>query len=309
MENFADRLNRKISEKGTPCIVGLDPRIESIPRFISSATASDHQQLDEVVYETIVSFHTRIIGLVAPLIPAVKLQAAFYEQYGLPGVRALDTTIRIAKRHGLLVIVDAKRNDIAPTAEAYATAYLGEASILGRKSSAFDADCITVSPYLGIDSLEPFVTSCARFGKGIFILVKTSNPGSRDFQDLVLADRNQAMYLAVAEAIAPLAARLVGSSGYSSIGAVVGAPYPREAALIRQLLPTSIFLVPGYGIQGGTAAMLAANFNGDGKGAVVSASRSLTYNFDPKLVASDELDELVVSRTKAMINHVAQVVT
>jgi len=209
-------------------------------------------------------------------VPAVKLQSAFYELLGVPGLRALLETVRAARAAGLLVILDAKRGDIASTAAAYAEALLGELDWRGQARPAIGADAATVSPYLGGDSLEPWVDVCRRHGKGIFVLARTSNPGSADLQSLGLAGGGT-----VDERVASMVDRLgegqVGAAGYSSVGAVVGATFPADAARLRRLMPRAIFLLPGYGAQGGGAEGLAACFDRDGLGALVSASRSITY--------------------------------
>ena len=183
---FADRMIAAIQAKGNPCVVGLDPRLELMPDFLTRPlrVSDDPHEIGRVI----ASFHERVIDLVAPSVPAVKLQIAFYEQYGLPGMQALVDTIAAARSAGLVVVVDAKRNDIDSTAAAYANAFLGQVSVYGRRVPAFEADCITVSPFLGGDSIEPFVRVCAQYGKGIFVLVKTSNPGSSEIQDCPAAD-------------------------------------------------------------------------------------------------------------------------
>lgn len=301
MRTFADRLIESILLKRNPCVVGLDPRIDLMPHFVTVKANRSNNDVSQSVQYCITEYHQRIIKLVADLVPAVKLQIAFYEQYGIPGMMAFVDTIEEAKRHGLLVIVDAKRNDIASTAQAYANALLGVTPVFGTTQPVFDVDCITISPYLGMDSIEPFAQTCREFGKGIFILVKTSNPGSADLQDLKVTGRAIPLYVAVAELVNKYAARLIGTSGYSSIGAVVGATFPAEADVLRTMMPHSIFLVPGYGAQGGKAEDVAHCFNKDGLGAVVNASRSITYNFESLDLEEAEFDALIRGRTAQMI--------
>lgn len=280
MQNFADRLIGEIKKKGNPCMVGLDPRLEQIPKFIFDGILSSDK--DEIVEIALREFNKIIIESVADLVPTVKLQIAFYEQYGIPGMKAFKETIKIAKEHGLIVVVDAKRNDLGLTSEAYANAFLGKTNILGSMESIYDVDCITVTPYLGSDGLIPFVKACKEYGKGIFILVKTSNPSSGEFQDKIMKDTDKEMYQSVAKMVDELGKDLVGESGYSSIGAVVGATYPEQAKVLRILMPKALFLVPGYGAQGGTAEGTLPCFNADKLGAVVNSSRGI--------VATDNLD-------------------
>jgi orotidine-5'-phosphate decarboxylase len=276
MTVFADRLIQSIRAKGNPCVVGLDPRIDLMPAFIKSGRGEPTR---EVIRSIITDFHELVIDAVAELVPAVKPQLAFFEQYGSAGVEAFENTVASAKKRGLLVIADGKRNDISSTAEAYAAAFLGEADVLGRKQKVFDADAATVTPYLGRDSLEPFTDACSRYGKGLFVVLKTSNPGSRDFQDQPLVATGRPLYESIAATVDELGLALVGESGYSSIGAVIGATFPEEGRRLRALMPHAIILVPGYGAQGGSAESAAACFNDDGLGAIVSSSRGITYKY------------------------------
>ncbi len=302
--NYADRLIEAVLKKGNPCIVGLDPRMDQMPDFAVSSPRGDQES---AVRSSIAAYHRCVIDAVADLIPGVKLQSAFYEQYGMGGMAAFHDTVEYAKRMGLVVIVDAKRNDIASTAEAYANTFLGRTRIFGELKPIVDADCITVSPYLGRDSIEPFVKACAQYGKGIFVLVKTSNPGSADLQDIKLGD-GMAMYRRVIEMVNSCGAGLIGRHGYSSIGAVVGAPFPEEARVIRRLMPRSIFLVPGYGAQGATAADAAACFNADGLGAVVNASRSLTYGLESRSAPEEKVGEEIRKRTETMAREITEAI-
>lgn len=302
MNNYADRLISAIQEKGNPCIVGLDPRLDMMPDFITSCSHS--MERDKAIRLAITNFHQLILDVVSPLVPAVKLQIAFYEQYGIPGLLAFVDTIQLAKKKGLLVIVDAKRNDIASTAAAYANAFLGKSSIFGNNESVFDIDCITVSPFLGRDSLEPFVKTCVEHGKGIFVLVKTSNPGSVDLQDQKLVSSNKPLYNNLANMVNDLSTSTIGDSGYSSIGAVVGATFPHEAEQLRKLMPKSIFLVPGYGAQGGTADDAMPCFNEDGLGAVINSSRGITYAYNERSISKEVLIETVQLKLNKMIKEV-----
>jgi|SRR5579864_7195179 len=276
MTVFADRLIQSIRAKGNPCVVGLDPRIDLMPAFIKSGRGEPTR---EVIRSIITDFHELVIDAVAGLIPAVKPQLAFFEQYGSAGIEAFENTVAFARQRDLLVIADGKRNDISSTAEAYAAAFLGETDILGQKQKVFDADAATVTPYLGRDSLLPFTDACAEYGKGLFVVLKTSNAGSRDFQDQPVAATGRPLYESIAATVNALGGALVGESGYSSIGAVIGATFPEEGRRLRTLMPQAIILVPGYGAQGGSAESAAACFKDDGLGAVVSSSRGITYKY------------------------------
>lgn len=270
--NFADRLCDAIARCGNPAVVGLDPRLELMPAFLRE----EARGADEPLRHAIRRFHQIVLDEAAGRVAAVKPQVAFFEQYGLPGLAAFADTVSMARERGLLVIADAKRNDIDSTAAAYANAFLGTADVFGRATAAFGADALTVTPYLGRDTLEPFVTACREHGAGIFVLVKTSNPGSGHLQDLVTADgRTVAEH--VADMVAEAGQELVGEHGYSSVGAVVGATYPGQARALRERMPQAIVLVPGYGAQGGAAADAVAAFDQGGGGAVVNASRAITY--------------------------------
>jgi orotidine-5'-phosphate decarboxylase len=300
--SFADRLIEAIQAKDTPCVVGLDPRVETMPDFISRPVRDSADP--NAIRGAICAFHEIVLDAVAPLVPAVKLQIAFYEQYGLAGLQAFAETIAMAQQAGLIVIVDAKRNDIGSTAEAYANAFLGGSEALGHRVRGFDVDCITVSPFLGRDSLEPFVRHCADHGRGIFVLVKTSNPGSIDVQGQ--AADGETVSDRLARMVDELGADLVGRCGYSSIGAVVGATFPKEATRLRGAMPRAIVLVPGYGAQGGTAEDALANFNPDGLGAVINASRSITYDGSSFNLNEEELSERLRGNPQTMIDDVAQ---
>jgi orotidine-5'-phosphate decarboxylase len=277
--NFADRLTDAVLAKGNPVVVGLDPRVDQMPAFVEAE-------------RPIASFHEHVVAAVAPLVPAVKLQVAFYEAHGLAGMRAFAETIATAREAGLIVIGDVKRNDVDSTARAYADAYLGRVPEL-------DCDAITVSPYLGRDSLEPFVEACADRGRGLFVLVKTSNPGSGDIQDERTGD-GRTVAERVAGLVDELGAPLVGEHGYSAIGAVVGATYPEQAVALRARMPRALVLVPGYGAQGGTGADAAASFGADGLGAVVNASRSITYAYGDRDVTAAAFAERIRANVTRM---------
>jgi orotidine-5'-phosphate decarboxylase len=292
MAQFADRLIQQILAKDSRCVVGLDPRVDQMPAFVRGNGA----------YAAITAFHELVIDAVADLVPAVKPQLAFFEQYGVAGMQAFENTVLAAKKRGLLVIADGKRNDISSTAEAYANAYLGP-TVAGL-DAAFDCDALTVTPYLGRDSLAPFVEACQKHGKGLFVVLKTSNPGSRDFQDQNLETTGRPLYESIASALHELGENLVGESGYSSIGAVIGATFPEEGRRLRELMPRAQILVPGYGAQGGSAKAAAECFNDDGLGAIVSSSRGTTYAFGDPDISRDAFVRAVREKTLRMIEDV-----
>jgi orotidine-5'-phosphate decarboxylase len=278
-KNMSDELIDRIIKKKNPCIVGLDPRMDLIPEsIIKDETA--FQNPYEAVRETIKGFNKSIIESIKEIVPAVKPQIAFYEQYGSEGVKAYEWTVKFAQENGLLVIGDAKRNDIGTTAKAYAYGHLGRVSFPNKTSNpSYNVDMMTVNGYLGSDGIKPFIEACKEFQKGIFVLVKTSNPSSGELQDKKVSD-GSTVYETMASMVARLGEELKGDRGYSSIGAVVGATYPKEADKLRNIMPSNIFLVPGYGAQGGTADDVIPCFNKDGYGAIVNSSRGIIYAYD-----------------------------
>jgi orotidine-5'-phosphate decarboxylase len=262
---FPDRLEAAVRRCANPVLVGLDPRAESLPAGMLRGAAGPEETA--AAYG---NFCRGVIDVVAPLVPAVKPQAAFFEQLGPAGMTVLAEVIQYAQQQGLLVIVDGKRSDIGFTAAAYAEGFLGPGG-----QSPWGADALTVSPYLGDDSLRPFVDVAGRRAAGVFVLVKTSNPGGRTFQDLLLDGRP--LYRHVASLVERLAAETAGACGYGAVGAVVGATYPQQLAELRGEMPHSWFLVPGYGSQGGTAADVAAAFDAQGTGAIINNSRGIIF--------------------------------
>ena len=275
-ETFPDRLLAAIEAKGAPICVGIDPIFEMLPDAIAGDAKERDANDAEAAIDAIFSFTTTLLRLIAPHVPVVKFQSAYFERYLWEGVEAYYSLIQEAAELGLLVIGDVKRGDIGSTASAYAAAHLADPSFQDHED-VIVPDAITVNPMLGLDTLEPFISTAKTFGKGLFILVRTSNPGSADFQDAQLADGRTWSEM-LADKLAPIAAQagLVGNRGYSSIGAVVGATQAHTISSLRKRLPQSIFLLPGYGTQGATAQMTQAAFT-DGKGAIISASRSILY--------------------------------
>lgn len=299
--NLADLLIEKINEKQNPCVVGLDPRISLIPAHIRETCLQQYGDTIEGTCQAILYFNCEIIDAVADTVAIIKPQMAFYEQYGFEGVRVFQETVRYAKMKDLLIVEDAKRNDIGSTALAYAMGHLGEVELLNSMRSIYGVDMLTVTPYLGSDGITPFIKVCEEYGKGIFILTKTSNPSAGEFQDLKTQDDNIPLYLHIAEYISKEASRLVGKKGYSPIGAVIGATYPKEAKLLRGVMKTSFFLVPGYGKQGATAQDIEPYFNEDGYGALVSSSRAVTFAYlDSESNKYPQLDYLEFVREAAI---------
>jgi orotidine-5'-phosphate decarboxylase len=262
---FSDRLDAAVRRCANPVLVGLDPRADLLPPGMLPEGAG---QAVETVAAAFTQFCREVIDVVAPLVPAVKPQAAFFEQLGPAGMTALAEVVRYARHKGLLVILDGKRNDIGSTAVAYAEGFLGHAS-------AWGADALTVNPYLGDDSLQPFIDVAVRREAGVFVLVKTSNPGGRMLQDL--AADGKPIYRHVARYVEGRAAATAGAAGYGAVGAVIGATYPAQLAELRAEMPHTWFLVPGYGSQGGTAADTAAAFDPRGGGAVINNSRGIIF--------------------------------
>jgi orotidine-5'-phosphate decarboxylase len=266
-DHFADRLATAVRRAKTPTLVGLDPRVESLPKGLLEPARSHDPAAVAEAYRT---FCRGVIDVVAPLVPAVKPQVAFFEEVGPQGMIALGDVIRYAASKGLLVIVDGKRNDIGSTATAYAHAWLG-----AGETSPWGGDALTVSPYLGDDSLDPFVEVCIQRAAGVFVLVKTSNPGGKTFQDRTI--EGAPLYQHVAEYVEGVAQRTTGACGYSCVGAVVGATYPQQLAELRTTMQRCWFLVPGFGTQGGSARDVAGAFDEQGLGGIVNNSRGIIF--------------------------------
>lgn len=278
--HFADRLNKAIKEKGTPICVGLDPYLERIPESIKRKAVSSEKNPWVAAAEAILEFNKGIIDAVCDLVATVKPQISLFEQYGSEGMRVFAETVKYAKEKGLLVIADAKRSDIGVTAEAYARAFLGKVDFFGEELFGFDADAVTVNPYMGYDSVKPFIEQCKKFDKGIFVLVKTSNRSSGDLQDVISRENNIPNYELVGHLVESWGANDIGESGYSSVGAVVGATFPEQAKKLRSLMPNTIFLVPGYGAQGAGASDVRDCFNADGSGAIINSSRGIIFAYE-----------------------------
>jgi orotidine-5'-phosphate decarboxylase len=267
-----DKLIRRIGELEAPIVVGLDPMLSYVPEYLIKQGCKDKGENIEGITQAIWLYNKGIIDAIFDLVPAVKPQIAMYEQFGIEGMKAYVKTLDYAKEKGLIVIGDVKRGDIGSTSTAYATGHLGKVSIAGKEYRGFNEDFITVNPYLGSDGILPFIDVCKQESKGLFILVKTSNPSSGEFQDQLINDRP--LYELVGKKVAEWGELLMGSE-YSYIGAVVGATYPEIGKELRKLMPKTFILVPGYGAQGGKAEDLKHYFNKDGLGAIVNSSRGI----------------------------------
>ena len=279
-----DKLITKIKKTGAPIVVGLDPMLNYIPEQIKKDAYQEFGETLEGAAEAIWQYNKGIVDEVYDLIPAVKPQIAMYEQFGIPGLVAYKRTIDYCKSKGLVVIGDIKRGDIGSTSTAYAVGHLGKVQV-GRKSYAgFDEDFATVNPYLGTDGVKPFVDVCKEEKKGIFVLVKTSNPSSGEFQDRLIDKRP--LYEWVGEKVDQWGKDAVGKEGYSYVGAVVGATYPEMGKVLRKLMPKTFILVPGYGAQGGKGKDLVHFFNKDGLGAIVNSSRGIIAAYKQEKYAS-----------------------
>lgn len=268
-----DLLIEKIREKGNPTVAGLDPKLDYLPDEMKKKAFKEYGETFEGAANALFEFNKELIDALCDVVPAVKPQSAYYEMYGVEGIKCLKKTIDYAKEKGMYVILDGKRGDIGATSEAYAAAYLGNTEIGGGSYAAFGADCLTVNPYLGSDGILPFVKKCEEGKKGIFALVKTSNKSSGELQDLKSGGKY--IYEIVAELVKEWGGSTIGMYGYGNVGAVVGATYPQQAETLRKQMPHTYFLVPGYGAQGGGAKDVAPCFNKDGMGAIVNASRSI----------------------------------
>ncbi|MBI5359154.1 MAG: orotidine-5'-phosphate decarboxylase [Planctomycetes bacterium] len=278
MKNFADRILTEIIEKKSCVVVGLDPRPKNLPDELKDSLLKTKKVSFADMAIAYLEFNKQIIDAIAPYAPAVKPQSAFYEALGYEGIKALQATIRYAGQKGLIVIADVKRSDVPSTAAAYSNAYIGETALGTDSEPAFGADALTVNPYMGADSVKPFIDDAKKFGKGVFVLVKTSNKGSGDLQDIQTPSGK--IYEITARNVAEAGNELIGEKGYSSLGAVVGATYPDEAKTLRKLMPRNIFLVPGYGAQGADAQMVKNCFNPDGFGALIVAARSIIFAYE-----------------------------
>ena len=267
-----NKLTAKIQKTKAPIVVGLDPMLNYIPKHIQEKAFKEFGETLEGAAEAIWQFNKEIVDKTYDLIPAVKPQIAMYEQFGIPGIMAFKKTVDYCKSKDLVVIGDIKRGDIGSTSAAYASGHIGKVQIGANKIAPFDEDFVTLNPYMGADSITPFIDVCKEEKKGLFILVKTSNPSSGDFQDQMIGDRP--VYELVGEKVAQWGETCMGDD-YSYVGAVVGATYPEMGKTLRKIMPKAYILVPGYGAQGGQGKDLVHFFNEDGLGAIVNSSRGI----------------------------------
>ena len=267
-----EKLVERIKKLEAPIVVGLDPTLNFVPGFLLDKAINEKGETLEAAADAIFEFNKKIVDAVYDLIPAVKPQIAMYEQFGIPGLMAFKKTLDYCHEKGLLVIGDAKRGDIGSTSTAYAIGHIGKVKVGSTEIAPFDEDFLTINPYMGSDSVVPFVEECKKYDKGLFILVKTSNPSSGEFQDQKVGKK--AVYELVGKKVDEWGAELI-KNGYSDVGAVVGATYPEMGEVLREIMPKAYILVPGYGAQGGTAAELKSFFNKDGLGAIVNSSRGI----------------------------------
>ena len=301
-----NKLVANIKKTGAPIVVGLDPTMKLIPGFIMNKAINEHGETLTAAAAAIWEYNKGIIDAVCDHIPAVKPQIAMYEQFGIPGLEAFNKTVRYCKEKGLVVIGDIKRGDIGSTSTAYAIGHIGSVKIGSTVCRAFDEDFVTVNPYLGSDGVKPFIDVCKEEKKGIFVLVKTSNPSSGEFQDRLVGDKK--LFELVGEKVNEWAMDCMGDD-YSYVGAVVGATYPEEGKLMRKVMPKSFILVPGYGAQGGKGKDLVHFFNEDGLGAIINSSRGIIGAYQQPQYASygeEGYVDAALAAVKAMKEDIAQ---
>ena len=297
MKNIIDQLIEKIKIMKNPTVIGLDPRYEMLPKCVKDK----YPKTLEGVGQAIIEYNKALIDAIYDIIPAIKPQIAFYEMYGIPGMQAFKVTCEYAKQKGMFVIADIKRGDIGSTAQGYSNAYLGKTKIEENEQSLYDIDFVTVNPYMGTDCVKPFIDDCKKYNKGLFILVKTSNPSSGELQDVKL-ENGEEVYTRVAKYVEKWGEELRGEYNYSSISAVVGATYPEQLKQLRPIAPHTYFLIPGYGAQGGKAEDIALGFDENGLGGIVNASRSLmcAYKSDMWKGKFEEKDYAKATRAEAI---------
>ena len=292
-----DRLIENIIEKQNPTVAGLDPKLDYVPASVRDACSAQYGKTLEGAAAALLAFNKAIIDQICDIVPAVKPQAAYYEMYGWQGVRALAETIAYAQQKGMFVMTDGKRNDIGTTMEAYATAHLGTTDVAGEAIDAFGADALTVNGYLGTDGIQPLVKICQEKDKGIFVLVKTSNPSSGELQDLKLTN-GASVYEQMGRMCEQWGEALPGKYGYSGVGAVVGATYPEQLKEMREKAPHTFFLVPGYGAQGGGAQDAKNAFDKNGLGAIINSSRGIMCAWKKQGLTED--DFAAAARSEAL---------
>lgn len=298
------KLVQKIQETKAPICVGLDPMLNYIPSHIIEKAFKEYGETLEGAAEAVWQFNKEIIDNTHDLIPAVKPQIAMYEQFGIEGLKAYAKTVEYCQQKGLIVIGDVKRGDIGSTSSAYAVGHLGKVKVGNNVCSGFNTEFITVNPYLGTDGIKPFVDVCNAEDKGIFVLVKTSNPSSGEFQDKLIDGKP--LYELVAEKVVEWG-DVSMDGAYSNVGAVVGATYPEMSKILRKLMPRTYFLVPGYGAQGGTAQDLKHCFNEDGLGAIVNSSRGIIAAYKQEKYAKFGAEHFAEASRQAVVDMIADI--
>ncbi len=301
-----NKLVEKITKTQAPIVVGLDPMMKFIPGHIKEAAFKEYGETLAGAGEAIWQYNKAIVDATYDLIPAVKPQIAMYEQFGIEGLIAFKKTVDYCKSKDLVVIGDVKRGDIGSTSEAYAVGHLGKVTVGSKQYYGFDEDFATVNPYLGSDGIKPFVNVCKEENKGLFILAKTSNPSSGEFQDK-LVDGTKPLYEVVAEKIAEWGADHMGTCGYSYIGAVVGATYPEMGKALRKVMPKNYILVPGYGAQGGKGKDLVHFFNEDGLGAIINSSRGIIAAYQQEAYAKFGAENFAEASRQAVLDMQADI--
>lgn len=274
---ITDVLIEKIKQTENPSVIGFDPRLSYVPEFIKNESFSKFEETLKGAANALYKWGTMLIDELYDIIPAIKPQVAMYEMFGSEGIDAFIKTVEYAKSKGLIVIGDIKRSDIGSTAESYSEGHVGCVSVGSKSYSVYKEDMITINPYLGVDTIEPFLNDCVKYEKGMFILVKTSNPNSGQLQDLLV--EGAPVYEHVGKLVRKWGEEHIGDCGYSLVGAVVGATHTEQAKRLRELMPSTMFLVPGYGAQGATAQDLACCFDKEGLGAIVNSSRGVIAAF------------------------------
>lgn len=295
------KLIEDIKKKDAPIVVGLDPALASIPEQITSRYYKEMGETFEAAAAAVLEFNKAIVDAVCDLVPAVKPQIAMYEQFGTEGIRVFTETVNYCHEKGLTVIGDVKRGDIGSTSGAYASAHIGKTKIGSSFCCAFNEDFCTVNPYLGSDGIKPFIDVCNEYDRGIFILVKTSNPSSGEFQDRVMHDEDSTLYETVGLKVSEWAA-LSMDGAYSNVGAVVGATYPKMGEILRRIMPKSYILVPGYGAQGASGKDLKPFFNKDGLGAIINSSRGIIFAYKNEKYAKFTPDGFADAARAAVID-------
>ncbi len=301
---MVSKLIEKIQKTKAPICVGLDPMLGYIPDAVKEKAFGEYGQTLEGAAQAVWQFNRAIIDATADLIPAVKPQIAMYEQFGIEGLKVYEKTVRYCQEKGLIVIGDVKRGDIGSTSAAYAAGHIGTVQVGDAVCAGFGTDYITVNPYLGTDGVKPFVDVCNQCDRGIFVLVKTSNPSSGEFQDRVIDGRP--LYELVAEKVVEWGEASMDGA-YSNVGAVVGATYPEMSRVLRRLMPRTYFLVPGYGAQGGTAEDLRWCFNEDGLGAIVNSSRGIIAAYKKEAYAKFGAEHFAEASRQATLDMIADI--